>query len=389
MNVHQTHMDPNMFAATLGNEFSYEQWLGNDHQTATFIASTSIEQQQQQEHQQQQQQQQQQQVDYFSHNPTTPMSARNTWNPVMPAALLPPSPTSSAQDDELRTLLEPLDQQYLTANFPAPSMVSPAVRYMTPAAELPPGPSMTTACMPPQLDTTALTDNWLLLQPYPQPYPSPPLPLAAESFSPPPAVASLPHLSRPAVPSSPRSKAHSSKSLGKIGSGPSGSSASIKAFPCEICGKVFNRSYNQQQHMLIVHAPVRTKSFICTEEGCDKSYYRAADLQRHKRVHGIAKTSQDTSAVGATAVSRFTCSTCPKTFLRNDQLRRHAKRCPGSSCAGSMSPNLQIVTSFCDETPSIMFSPNNMDVVGHQAPLVFIAPHPTELCSRGWSDRLD
>ncbi|KAI9102430.1 hypothetical protein DFS34DRAFT_609126 [Phlyctochytrium arcticum] len=59
-----------------------------------------------------------------------------------------------------------------------------------------------------------------------------------------------------------------------------------KSYPCTVCDKIFNRLYNQQQHLLIVHAPVRQKLFACPHPDCSKSYYRAADLQRHRRMHG-------------------------------------------------------------------------------------------------------
>ncbi|KAJ3186040.1 hypothetical protein HDU85_000954 [Gaertneriomyces sp. JEL0708] len=89
-------------------------------------------------------------------------------------------------------------------------------------------------------------------------------------------------------------------------SGPASASAT-KTFPCSICGKTFNRSYNQQQHMLIVHAPVREKKHTCDHPGCSKAYYRAADLQRHKRSHPPV-------TVETPALSQIHCSTCNRAF---------------------------------------------------------------------------
>lgn len=101
-----------------------------------------------------------------------------------------------------------------------------------------------------------------------------------------------------------------------------------RLYPCNTCGKVFNRSYNQQQHVLIVHATVRKKGFKCTYENCTKSYYRSADLQRHKRTHFQSSV-------------KFSCMACGKSFHRSDQLQKHIPCCRCAQKSQARPPQLQ------------------------------------------------
>lgn len=49
---------------------------------------------------------------------------------------------------------------------------------------------------------------------------------------------------------------------------------------CEICGKLFGRSYNYKAH-LETHDPERVYAHPCLEENCDKKFVRKTDLMRH------------------------------------------------------------------------------------------------------------
>lgn len=49
---------------------------------------------------------------------------------------------------------------------------------------------------------------------------------------------------------------------------------------CEICGKLFGRSYNYKAH-LETHDPGRVYAHPCLEENCDKKFVRKTDLTRH------------------------------------------------------------------------------------------------------------
>ncbi|OCK76613.1 hypothetical protein K432DRAFT_385313 [Lepidopterella palustris CBS 459.81] len=86
-------------------------------------------------------------------------------------------------------------------------------------------------------------------------------------------------------------------------------------FSCDICGKLFQRSYNHKSHMEI-HDPSRSYPNHCPYQGCSKKFVRRTDLLRHEQsVHIKAKNHK--------------CSACDSHFARKDTLRRHEEDgCP-------------------------------------------------------------
>lgn len=86
-------------------------------------------------------------------------------------------------------------------------------------------------------------------------------------------------------------------------------------FKCEVCGKLFQRSYNHKTHMEI-HDPAREFPNPCLYPHCNKKFVRRTDLVRHeKSVHVKAKD--------------FQCRACEARFARKDTLRRHEEDgCP-------------------------------------------------------------
>ncbi|KAJ1553857.1 hypothetical protein HK096_006101, partial [Nowakowskiella sp. JEL0078] len=82
---------------------------------------------------------------------------------------------------------------------------------------------------------------------------------------------------------------------------------SPKAFQCPQCSRIFTRRFNLQTH-IETHQSNRVREHVC--DGCQKSFVRIHDLQRHKRIH----TNPD----------MFTCpANCGKSFSRKDALNRH------------------------------------------------------------------
>lgn len=84
---------------------------------------------------------------------------------------------------------------------------------------------------------------------------------------------------------------------------------------CEICGRLFQRSYNHNAHMDI-HNPQRPKPNVCKTKGCGRKFVRRTDLIRHDQsVHLKVKNHK--------------CVACDAHFARKDTLRRHTEDgCP-------------------------------------------------------------
>ncbi|ORY09677.1 hypothetical protein BCR34DRAFT_589151 [Clohesyomyces aquaticus] len=77
---------------------------------------------------------------------------------------------------------------------------------------------------------------------------------------------------------------------------------------CDVCGKLFQRSYNHKTHMEI-HNPSRRKDHSCEYKDCERRFVRRTDLERHmKSVHFKIKD--------------YSCARCDEKFARKDTLRR-------------------------------------------------------------------
>ncbi|KAF2816251.1 uncharacterized protein BDZ99DRAFT_514848 [Mytilinidion resinicola] len=86
-------------------------------------------------------------------------------------------------------------------------------------------------------------------------------------------------------------------------------------YACEICHKLFQRSYNHKAHMT-THDPLREHPHKCPYPNCQRGFVRKTDLSRHEQsVHVKTKN--------------FKCAACEAHFARRDTLRRHEEDgCP-------------------------------------------------------------
>lgn len=80
------------------------------------------------------------------------------------------------------------------------------------------------------------------------------------------------------------------------------------------CGKSYTKSFHLKDHM---KKHTGEKAYVCSEPGCQWKFYRSADLQRHKRKHGGQRLHP--------------CPKCDKNFSRLNYLKQHQRVCPGAS----------------------------------------------------------
>lgn len=86
-----------------------------------------------------------------------------------------------------------------------------------------------------------------------------------------------------------------------------------KPFHCSICGKGVNTAQHLKRHEI-----THTKSFQCTHEGCNESFYKHQSLRHHiLSVHDKS----------------LTCTICNKTFARPSKLAQHKLKHHGESPA--------------------------------------------------------
>lgn len=90
-----------------------------------------------------------------------------------------------------------------------------------------------------------------------------------------------------------------------------------KPFHCSVCGK----GVNSRQH-LKRHERTHEKSFKCTFEGCDESFYKHQSLKVHLRtIHEIITNGGNTGRNG-----RHRCEHCEKEFDRPGRLASHIEK---------------------------------------------------------------
>ncbi|XP_028403808.1 zinc finger protein 184-like isoform X2 [Dendronephthya gigantea] len=110
--------------------------------------------------------------------------------------------------------------------------------------------------------------------------------------------------------------------------------SSVKVYPCEYCGKVFNKSYNLKTHHR-VHSGERP--YQCTV--CGHGFANLGDLKRHDRTHTGEKPyicefcSKSFSDFGShkrhlrlhTGYKPFKCDKCDREFTRLDSYKNHIR----------------------------------------------------------------
>lgn len=83
----------------------------------------------------------------------------------------------------------------------------------------------------------------------------------------------------------------------------------VKLFQCPLCPHMSKRRYNLSTHMK-THDKERIKDFNCLHEGCNKSFDRRHDRDRHLATVHRGERS-------------YNCSECKSHFSRRDALNRH------------------------------------------------------------------
>ncbi|KNC72185.1 hypothetical protein SARC_15263, partial [Sphaeroforma arctica JP610] len=82
-----------------------------------------------------------------------------------------------------------------------------------------------------------------------------------------------------------------------------------RPFVCDVdgCDKSYYRASHLERHRVQVHAG--SHPFMCEIDGCNSRYGDAHSLNRHIKSHGVAKT--------------YTCTICSCVFTKHSALRSH------------------------------------------------------------------
>lgn len=86
--------------------------------------------------------------------------------------------------------------------------------------------------------------------------------------------------------------------------------------PCEGCGKIFESSEQQKEHVKLYDPPRRSSTLTkadLTCDVCDKEFTTKATLRNHREIHDINREK------------RYTCDFCGKAFFDNTNLKNHLK----------------------------------------------------------------
>lgn len=92
-----------------------------------------------------------------------------------------------------------------------------------------------------------------------------------------------------------------------------------RAFKCEQCGSRFNVLQLLKTHLKNVHSA--EKLYPCRQDGCEKRYKHAGDRQRHEQMVHLG-------------ITPFKCDVCSESFVRDRDLRLHARKHTGRKLYG-------------------------------------------------------
>ena len=131
-----------------------------------------------------------------------------------------------------------------------------------------------------------------------------------------------------------------------------------RLFQCQYCSKSFVSSYYLKQHVKSIH---ENEKLLC--ETCSKHFNTRQSLSRHKQIaheggnplytcsicdrRFSTKTHYEGHVNSHLEHRAFQCKTCGKSFLYNQNLRRHEKYCGLVSETGDQPDNQQYLCNLC------------------------------------------
>ncbi|KAH7635294.1 hypothetical protein B0T09DRAFT_254867, partial [Sordaria sp. MPI-SDFR-AT-0083] len=110
---------------------------------------------------------------------------------------------------------------------------------------------------------------------------------------------------------------HTPDTAWQTGTGSSSSTSPIGSNGDQlICGYSNCNATRLTQKALKIHQKCHEKKYKCDKDGCPRAFSVPAHLERHRKTHRRDSEESETSR----------CSACPKTFTREDNLRRHIRK---------------------------------------------------------------